>query len=83
MKGKSATRRQSLMNGSKDNSDRVVSGTAEMALTSKSSGLGTSLGVQRLRLQITKAGGPGSISSKGSRSHMSQLRVHVPQLKIP
>ena len=74
---------KSLMNGSTDNSNRVVSGTAEMALTSKSSGLGTSLGVQRLRLQVPKAGGLGSISNKGSRSHMSQLRVHMPQLKIP
>ena len=28
------------------------------------------------------AGGPGSILGQGTTSHMSQLRVHVPQLRI-
>ncbi|TEA36743.1 hypothetical protein DBR06_SOUSAS310162, partial [Sousa chinensis] len=29
------------------------------------------------------AGGPGSIAGRGTRSHMPQLRVLMPQLKIP
>ena len=40
---------------------------------------GTSLVVQWLRSQAPKAGGPGSIPGRGTRSHMPQLRVHVLQ----
>ena len=39
--------------------------------------------VQWLRLHIPSAGGPGSISDGGTRSHMLQLRDHMLQLKIP
>ena len=35
---------------------------------------GTSLVVQQLRLCAPNAGGPGSISGQGTRSHMPQLR---------
>ena len=42
----------------------------------------TSLVVRWLRIQAPKAGGPGSIPSQGTRSHMWQLRVHMLQLKI-
>ena len=38
--------------------------------------------VQWLRLLTPNAGGPGSIPGQGTRSHMLQLQVHVPQLKI-
>ena len=34
------------------------------------------------RLWAPKAGGPGLIPGQGTRSHMLQLRVHMPQLKI-
>ena len=34
------------------------------------------------RLRAPKAGGPGLIPGQGTRSHMLQLRVHMPQLKI-
>ena len=34
------------------------------------------------RLRASNAGGPGSITLQGTRSHMLQLRVHMPQLKI-
>ena len=44
---------------------------------------GTSLVVQWLRLHIPSAERPGSIPGQGTRSHMPQLRVRVPQLKIP
>ncbi|TEA28872.1 hypothetical protein DBR06_SOUSAS4010089, partial [Sousa chinensis] len=44
---------------------------------------GTSLVVQWLRLHTPNAGSPGSIPGQGTRSHMPQLRVRVPQLKIP
>ena len=45
---------------------------------------GTSLPVvQWLRLHDPNAGGWGSIHCRGTRSHMLQLRVHMPQLKIP
>ena len=30
----------------------------------------------------SNAGGPGSTPGQGTRSHMLQLRVHMPQLKI-
>ena len=43
--------------------------------------LGTSLVVQWLRLCAPNAGGPGLIPGQGTRSHMPQLRVHMPQLK--
>ena len=42
-----------------------------------------SLVVQWLRLHAANAGGLGSIPGQGTRSHMLQLRVHMPQLKIP
>ena len=38
--------------------------------------------VQQLRLPAPSVGGPGSIPGQGTRSHMHQLTVHVPQLKI-
>ena len=45
--------------------------------------VGTSLVVQWLRLHTPNAGGPGSIPGEGTRSHMLQLRVRMPQLKDP
>ena len=42
-----------------------------------------SLVVQWLRLQAPHAGGRDSIPDQGTRSHVLQLRVHMPQLKIP
>ena len=39
--------------------------------------------VQWLRLQAPNVGGLDSIPSQGTRSHMLQPRVHMPQLKIP
>ena len=42
---------------------------------------GTSLVVQWLRLRAPNAGGLGSIPGQGTRSHMLQLRVHMPQLR--
>ena len=44
-------------------------------------GPGTSLVVQWLTPHAPKAGGPGSIPDQGTRSHMLQLRVLMPQLK--
>ena len=41
---------------------------------------GTSLVVQWLRLHAPNAGSLGSISGQGTRSHMLQLRVRMPQL---
>ena len=38
--------------------------------------------VQWLRLHGANAGGLGSIPGQGTRSHMLQRRVHLPQLKI-
>ena len=43
----------------------------------------TSLVVQWLRLCAPNAGVPGLIPGYGTRSHMLQLRVWMPQLKIP
>ncbi|TEA37609.1 hypothetical protein DBR06_SOUSAS5310036, partial [Sousa chinensis] len=43
--------------------------------------LGTSLVVQWLRLHTPNAGGLGSIPGQGTRSHTSQLRVRMLQLK--
>ena len=37
--------------------------------------VGTSLGVQGLRLQAPSAGGPDWIPGQGTRSHMSQLQI--------
>ena len=37
---------------------------------------------QWLRFYAPNAGDPGSIPSQGTRSHMSQLRVHTQQLRI-
>ena len=39
----------------------------------------TSLVVQWLSLHVPSAGGPGSIPDQGTRSHMPQLRVCMPQ----
>ena len=43
---------------------------------------GTSLVVQGLRLPAPNAGGQGSNPCQVTRSHMLQLRVRMPQLKI-
>ena len=48
----------------------------------KDKGRGTSLLVQWLSLHAPNAGGPGSIPSQGTRSHMLQLRVHMLQLRL-
>ncbi|TEA32991.1 hypothetical protein DBR06_SOUSAS7410047, partial [Sousa chinensis] len=42
-----------------------------------------SLVVQWLRLHAPNAERPVSIPSQGTRSYLPQLRVHMPQLKIP
>ena len=42
---------------------------------------GTSLMVQWLRLQAPSTGGPGLIPGRGTRSHVSQLRVCMLQLR--
>ena len=47
----------------------------------KTHALGASLAVQWLRLHTPNATGPGSFPGQGTRSHMLQLRVHMPQLK--
>ena len=39
--------------------------------------------VQWLRLHAPNAGGLGSIPGQGTRSHMLQLRAHIPQPKVP
>ena len=39
--------------------------------------------VQWLRRPSPNAGGPGLIPGQEIGSHMMQLRVHLPQLKIP
>ena len=39
-------------------------------------------GGQCLRLQVPNARGLGSIPGQGTRSHMPQLSVHIPRLKI-
>ena len=44
---------------------------------------GTSLVVQWLRLHAPNAGGLGSMPDQETRSFMLQLRVRMPQLKIP
>ena len=49
----------------------------------KDSPWATSLVVQWLRLHVPNAGGPGSIPDQGTQSFMLQLRVCVPQLKLP
>ena len=38
--------------------------------------------IQWLRLYTPNAGGLGKIPSQGTRSHMLQLRVRMPQLKM-
>ena len=45
--------------------------------------LRTSLVVQGLRFQAPRAEGLGFIPGQGTRSHMLQLRVRMPQLQIP
>ena len=40
---------------------------------------GTSLVVQWLRFHTHNAGGPGSVPGQGTRSHLRQLRVRIPQ----
>ena len=42
----------------------------------------TSMEVQYLRLRAPNAEGPGSILGPGTRSHILQLRVYTPQLKL-
>ena len=44
--------------------------------------LGTSLGVQWLRLHTPNPGGLGSIPDQGTRSHTPQLRLHMLQVRI-
>ena len=39
--------------------------------------------IKWLRLHPLNAGGLGSIPVQGNILHMSQLRVHIPQLKDP
>ena len=56
---------------------------SQMELLLKAVQEGTSLVVQRLRLQAPKAGGLSSIPDQGTRFRMPQLRVCMPQLKIP
>ena len=43
--------------------------------------LGTSLVVRWLRLYVLKAGSLGFIPGQGTRPHMPQIRVGMPQLK--
>ena len=43
---------------------------------------GTSLVLHWLRLHTPNAGDLGSIPGQGTRSHMLQLRFHMPQQKI-
>ena len=38
--------------------------------------------VQWLRLRAPGAGGPGSIPGQGTRSHVLQLKIRMPQMKI-
>ena len=38
---------------------------------------------QWLRLHVPNVGGLVLTPGQGTRSHMLQLRVHIPQLKIP
>ena len=42
---------------------------------------GTSLTVEWLRLQASNGRGSGSIPGQGTRFHMPQLSIHMPQLK--
>ena len=44
---------------------------------------GASLVVQWLRLQAPGAGDLGSVPGQGTRTHMPQLSIPKPQLKIP
>ena len=44
---------------------------------------GTSPVVQWLRLCAPNARGPGLIPGQGTRSHVLQLRIRMPQLKDP
>ena len=71
------------------NEDRV-SERSKFSLVSKAAGgkirrwlRGTSLVVQWLRLHVPYAKGLGLIPHQGTRSHRLQLRVFLPQLKIP
>ena len=43
---------------------------------------GTSLVVQWLRLHTPNAGDPGSIPGQGTRCHMPQLSIYMPQIKV-
>ena len=61
-----------------------ISKSLRNSLKKKKTGMsGVFLVVKWLRLCTPKVVGPGSISGQGTRSHMLQLRVCVPQLKIP
>ena len=42
---------------------------------------GTSLAAEWLGLQASNGRGSGSIPGRGTRSHIPQLSVHMPQLK--
>ena len=64
-------------------SERDITDTIPFTIASKRILRGTSLVVQWLRLHTPNAGGPGLIPGQGNRSHMLQLRVRMPQLKIP
>ena len=48
----------------------------------KTKGQGTSLVVQWLRVPAPNAGGPDSIPAHRARSHVPQLTIRMPQLKI-
>ena len=53
-----------------------------MEKTDKNGERGTSLVVLRLKRHVPNAGGPGLIPGQGTKSHLLQLRVHMPRLKI-
>ena len=63
--------------------DKAQGGTAPYQNLPFRSWIGTSLVVQWLRLHAPSAGAPCLIPGQGTRSHMLQLRVRMPQLKIP
>ena len=51
-------------------------------MVKKIQGCETSIVVQWLRLHVPNAEAWGSITGQGTRSHVLQLRVYMPQLKI-
>ena len=73
--------RSSASSGNLTNRKSVTSSPlGSRALTGRIEGI--SLVVQWLKLCALNAGGPGSIPGQGTRSHMSELRGCMPQLKI-